>query len=273
MIHVSIIAEKLGEFLGLPITNSLLTAWIAVVLLVGVALTLKRPQLVPRGLQNAVEIFIEFWINLVDSVLNDRKLASKVLPLVLTIFFFVLVNNWLGLLPGFGSIGFFVTHEGQSAESIDGETEFIPLFRAATSDLNTTIALALISVIITQILSIRALGGFRYAKRFLNFSSPINFFVGVLEFISELGKIVSFSFRLFGNIFAGEVLLLVMTALVPIIIPVPFIAFEIFVGVVQAFVFAMLTIIFIKLATTAGHETQDHGEERESSRETLVEHA
>ena len=117
-----------------------------------------------------------------------------------------------------------------------------------------TLAMALVSVIITQIVGFKTLG-VGYLKKFFNFSNPINFFVGILELISEFAKIISFSFRLFGNVFAGEVLLAVILMLVPYFVPLPFYGLEMFVAVIQAFVFAMLTLVFIKLAMTS------HGDE------------
>lgn len=134
----------------------------------------------------------------------------------------------------------------------ESHTEFIPLFRAGTADLNTTLALALISVIATQAIGIKYLG-IPYFGKFFNFKSPVFFFVGILELISEIAKIISFAFRLFGNIFAGEVLLVVIAFLIPILVPVPFIGLEIFVGAIQALVFMMLSIVFMSMATH-GHD-------------------
>jgi F-type H+-transporting ATPase subunit a len=119
--------------------------------------------------------------------------------------------------------------------------------------LSTTLALALISVVATQYLSVKALGAGGYISKFINIRNPINAFVGILELISEFAKLLSFSFRLFGNIFAGEVLLLVISFLVPIILPIPFLGLEIFVGFIQALVFTMLTTIFIVVATEKHH--------------------
>ena len=130
----------------------------------------------------------------------------------------------------------------------------MPFFRGPNADLNTTLALALISVSITQYLSIKTLGIKNYIARFINLKNPIKFFVGILEIISEFAKILSFSFRLFGNIFAGEVLLAVMVFLIPVLVPVPFLALEVFVGFIQALVFTMLTTIFIVVATEGHHE-------------------
>ena len=161
-------------------------------------------------------------------------------PLIASLFFFIITANWAGLLPGVGTVGFF--HEGG---------EFIPLLRGATADLNTTVALALVSVVAIQYFGFTTIG-FRYSSRFLNFSNPIYFVLGLLELVSEISKIISFAFRLFGNIFAGEVLLAVMAFLMPFIVPLPFLMMELFVGFIQALVFSMLTAVFLQVAVSHG---------------------
>lgn len=142
-----------------------------------------------------------------------------------------------------------------AAETEHGST-FVPIFRAGTADLNTTLALALISVIATQVIGFKYLS-FGYFKKFFNFKNPIFFFVGILELISEVAKIISFAFRLFGNIFAGEVLLVVIAFLIPLLAPIPFLGLEIFVGAIQALVFMMLSLVFMSMATHA-HGEEDH---------------
>ena len=149
------------------------------------------------------------------------------------------------LIPGLTSVGWEAVKNGQK--------EIIPFFRSANTDLNTTLALAGISVIATQIFGIAAIGFIKYSKKYINFSSFSNFFVGILELVSEIAKIISFAFRLFGNIFAGEVLLVVVTYLIPYIIPIPFYGLEIFVGFIQALVFAMLSLVFMTMATIDTH--------------------
>lgn len=146
-----------------------------------------------------------------------------------------------------------VGHEDASEESEHAEVEKVPLLRAATADLNTTIALAIISVIATQVYGIQALG-LGYFKKYFNFTSPIMFFVGILELVLETAKIMSFAFRLFGNIFAGEVLLVVIAFLVPVVAPMPFYGLELFVGFVQALVFTMLSLVFFNMATVSHDE-------------------
>lgn len=235
--NISLAAEKILQFGPLPISNALLTTWIVIIFLAILSyLTTRKLSLVPKGLQNLFESVIEFLFNLTKDILGKEKLARRLFPWIATFFMFVLFSNWIELLPGVGSIGIF-----------HGE-EFKPLFRAASTDLSTTLALAVISVVGAQILGIAALGVIKYGKKFINFKGPIQFFVGILELLGEVTKIVSFSFRLFGNIFAGEVLLVVMTVLVPYLLPVPFYGLEIFVGLIQAFIFMMLTLVFWQMA-------------------------
>ena len=244
--HVSITPEIITSIFGIPITNTLITSVMATIVLLAIAyFATRNMKEVPSGLQNLFEAIMEALFNMVDSVTGNRKQTYQFFPIVSTIFIFIILSNWLGLVPGFGSIGFFETaHEG-------GHSAFVPLLRSTNSDLNTTLALAIVSVTATQIFGIAALGIWKYGKKFINFSSPITFFVGILELISEIAKMISFSFRLFGNVFAGEVLLIVIMTLVPFIAPLPFFALELFVGFVQALVFAMLTTVFLKMAVTA----------------------
>jgi F-type H+-transporting ATPase subunit a len=146
-----------------------------------------------------------------------------------------------------------VAHEERNKKE-EQKDYIIPLFRSPSADLNFTLALAIISVLSVQVVGIAMAGFFRYIKKFINFTGPIKFFVGILELISEIAKLISFSLRLFGNIFAGEVLLLVIAFLVPLIAPIPFYLLEIFVGFVQALIFSMLTLVFL---TTAA-KTEEH---------------
>lgn len=244
--NISISAEPLFHLGSFPITNSLLISWLAIVILcVGAFIVSRNLALVPKGFQNVVEVVIQFLYGMVDGVMGNKEQTKKFFPLIATIFLFIILTNWTEILPGMGSVGLLETHEG--------ERLIVPFIRASAADLNFTIALSLISVITIQIVGVMSIGFGKYISKFLNFSSPLNFFVGILELISEVAKLVSFSFRLFGNIFAGEVLLIVMYTLVPYIVPLPFLALEIFVGFIQALVFSMLTIVFIKMATEEAH--------------------
>jgi len=266
--------------LNYSVTNSLLTSWLAMLLLVLLAIaTTHRMKAVPEGLQNLMEALVEAIYGLVEDV--SKHNARKFFPIVATIFLFVLVSNWLGLLPFFGPLGVWHEVKGHSGEV---ERVLIPLFRSPSTDLNTTVGLALISVTMTQVFGVQALGVFGYFGRFLNlrglgkligalfgrpqrlgpgglfglaFNAFLDLFVGLLELISELAKIISFSFRLFGNIFAGEVLLAVIAFLFPFLLSLPFLGLEVFVGFIQAFIFAILTLAFMAIATV-GHGTEEH---------------
>ncbi len=243
---ISLAAEKIFEIGGFPVTNSLLTSWLVmaflVILSVFVALRIK---LVPGGLQNVVEFMVESLLNLVVSVSGHN--GRRFFGFVATFFFFILFSNWAGLLPGVGSVGFW--------EEAEGHRLFIPFLRAGTSDLNTTLALALIAMVAIHSLGLKDLGLFKYVAKYIKnpIKDPMGAIVGFLEIILEFAKILSFSFRLFGNVFAGEVLLIVVAFLVPVFVPFPFLGLEIFVGFIQALVFMLLTLIFINMAVAKTH--------------------
>lgn len=246
-IHVSLAAEQLGTFMGLPITNTLVTTWLVMAILIAIAFFVgRKAALIPGKVQLIFEEVITFVRDFMTEVLEDEKTATRYLPLLLTIFFFIAMPNLLEFTPGIGSVGF----------TIGGE--FVPLFRSVNTDLNVTLALAIISVILIEVAGVVALGFWRYTSKFINFSSPLNFVVGLIELVSEIGRLISFSFRLFGNIFAGEVLLGVVGFFAPYIVPVPLMSFELFVGFIQAAVFALLTLFFIKLAITDAHAEEAH---------------
>ena len=239
MVHISLKAEEIFRLGGLSITNTLLVSVVAAVILAVIAILSRRSiRIIPGMLQNVIEFVIEELLQLMDSVLGERKKSEKYLPLVATIFVFILFSNWLGLMPGIGSIG------------LQEHKEFVPLFRSPASDLNFTLALALITVLGINILGLIAVGARPHLSKFFNFKSPVGFFIGILELVSEFAKIVSFSFRLFGNVFAGEVLLIVAAFLIPYVIPLPFLFLELFVGFIQAFIFAMLALVFTAIATS-----------------------
>jgi len=234
--HVALAAEKLFSIGPIPVTNSLLTTWIVTAILIAFAyLATKNARLVPHRLQNIAESMVETLQDFVTTIAPDR--AKVFLPIVASFFFFILFGNYLGLLPGIGTIGFWEDHT------------FVPLFRSINSDLNTTAALAIVSLIATHYLAIKYLGLWHYIQKFISLN-PIFLFIGLLELIGEATKILSLSFRLFGNIFAGEVLLTTAsTKLFAFIIPIPFYFLEILVGFVQALIFAMLTLVFMTILT------------------------
>lgn len=244
--EISIAAEKIFSIGSFPVTNALFIGFlVSIFLILLTQIVLRQMELVPRNIQNVLEFIFEALLGLVESVTQNKKQAKQFFPLIATIFLFVLLSNWIGLLPGLGTVGL--------SHIKDGHSTIIPFLRSTSADLNFTLALSLIAVITIQFTGIVALGISGYSKKF--FVSPfhkpygIGTLVGVLELISEVGKTISFTFRLFGNVFAGEVLLTVMLHLVPFFLPLPFMFLEIFVGLIQAIVFSMLTLVFLKMAT------------------------
>jgi len=244
--HIAFFPEKLIEIYGVPISNTIVMSWLAMAFLISVSFLLKgRLRPVPGKIQGVAEVMIEGMESFMTTVTGDKEKTRKFFPLIATFFLFILLSNWMGILPGVGSVGLWETGEHGRV--------LVPLFRSANSDINTTMALAIISVMATQIFGIALVGFFKYASRFISFKGPIDFFVGILELLAETAKIISFSFRLFGNVFAGEVLLMVIFFLVPLVIPLPFLFLEVFVGFIQALVFSMLTLVFLTVATQKGH--------------------
>ncbi len=251
-------SETIAHIGPFALRNTILTSWIVIAFIaLGVFIYYRKSKkLVPGGWQNLVEMIIEGILNFFETITADRGLAKKFLPICGTIFLYVFISNIFGLFPGFGTIGIYETHEGREV--------LVPFFRSANADVNMTLGIALISVVMSQVYGLRALK-LGYLKKF--FVNPITnfvgFFVGILELVSEFAKIISFTFRLFGNIFAGEVLMMVMLFLVPFIAPMPFYGLEMFVAFVQALVFSLLTLVFFTMAVTAhgGHEDEHRGAE------------
>ncbi len=258
--EITLAAEPLLEVGPLTISNSLFSAWIVVLFLVIVSLFIRKSlKKVPKGLQNIVEIILEGALDLADSVTNDRKKTNVLFPIAFTFFIFILFNNWLGLLPGVGTVGF-----------LEHGT-FIPFFRGGTADLNTTLALALVGVIFTHVAAIISIGAWKHLNKFVGIKlmmeipkkmfkdptiiivNPIKAFVGVIEIVGEIAKIASLDFSLFGNIFAGEVLLVSMAAIFAYVIPIPFMFLEIIVGIIQALIFGMLVLVFGTIAMSDDH--------------------
>jgi F-type H+-transporting ATPase subunit a len=242
-ISVVLKAEQLGSVFGFPITNSLIMAWVVMALLIGLGYFFGRSlKVVPGKLQAGIEWMFEGALAYMAEVLESEALARKFFPLVASMFLFIAFINEIEFFPGIGSIGLWHA------------SEFLPILRAPTTDLNFTLALAIIAFLTIEVTGVVTLGIFKYAGKYVNLKSPIGFVVGLIELISNLGRLISFSFRLFGNIFAGEVLVLVAGYFLPYVLPAPLMGFEMFIGLVQALVFAMLTLFFIKLAVTEPHE-------------------
>lgn len=248
--EISLAPEIITTVFGFPITNTfLMTIVISLLIVISSFLLQRKIKIIPRGLQNLVEWTLEGLLDLMDGVTGSRHQTRQFFPIVATVFIFVLLSNWIEIVPGLGTIGVKHFHEGKEG--------IIPFIRSNSADLNMTLALSLVVVFLVQFMGIKALGAKKYSGKFLvsPFKKPyiIGTFVGLLEIISEFAKIISFSFRLFGNIFAGEVLLTVALVLVPYLLPLPFLFLEIFVGFIQALVFSMLTLVFMKMAAEEAH--------------------
>jgi len=252
--EATLFAEPVFSVGNFTVTNSLINSWLAVLIIIVLSVTIGRSvKKIPGKLQSVAEVVVDGVVNLADSVTNDHKITTKVFPIVFAIFLFVLVNNWLGLIPGIGSIGFIETEGSHSV--------FVPFLRGGTADINTTLALALFSVIASNIFGFIIVGFWKYFNKFINLQAlleipgkiwheptiivvnPIKVFVGLIEVVGEFAKVASLSFRLFGNIFAGEVLLASMSALLAFGLPIPFMFLEIIVGLVQAFIFSILILV------------------------------
>lgn len=289
---------------GFHITNTMIATWASIVLLLILSLVVKSKLTeIPGRLQSFIEVILEFFLNLSESIAGP-KYARKFFPLVMTIFLFIVTSNWLGILPGFGTIGRIETvealvHHREAAldegehldlsriqvNIFDGDGSLgilgfgsvddvasveeieengveagkqagilVPFLRSANTDINTTLAMALVVMFLVQWWGFSALGFFGHVSKFINVrEGPIGLFVGILEFISEIAKVISFTFRLFGNIFAGEVLLVAMAFLIPMVGIIPFLGLELFVGMIQAFIFSMLALVFASSATVSHH--------------------
>ena len=307
---IQIKPETLYSVWKINITNTMVTSWLVVALMIAlVYLASRRWQLVPRGVQNLLEAIIEGFYNLVVSIAGEKN-GRRFFPVVATIFFFIVFANWFSLFPIFNVIG--LGQEGEhglvmektdlgplpttyvglsSLDQLSGRTideddpeaaqkaeqerdkgnfvgELRPFLRGINTDLNTPLALAIMSAIFVEFWGISTLGLFTYGGKFFNFGGLLrgirrlspgqlfqgvtDAFVGLLELASETVRLVSFTFRLFGNMFAGEVVILMFTFLVPLVFTLPFYGLELFVGLIQAFIFALLTLVFGMIAVTHG---------------------
>lgn len=258
----TLFAEPIMDIGGFTITNSVLNSWLVVMLVIIISLAVrKRIKMIPGKLQNIFEMVVEGFLDIFDSVTGSRERSMKFFPLVFSFFVFILLSNWMGLLPGIGSIGQIAEHGGHQV--------FIPYFRGGTADLNTTLALAIIGVAASHIFGVLVIGVWKYLNRFINIKAlweipaklkkdpsvlivnPIKVFVGLIEIIGEIAKVASLSFRLFGNMFAGEVLLASMAAIMAWGLPVPFMFLEVVVGLIQALIFSMLVLAYLTMSTNA----------------------
>lgn len=244
-LHITLSAERLFTVAGFPITNTIVTMWLVMLVLFVLAFLVRRNlNLIPGKIQNLAEMGYELVYGYMLQTLGDKKLVDRYFPLIASIFFFMLFSNVFDLLPIFGTVTL-----AQGAGSS-------PLFHPVNADLNTPLTFAIISFLVAELSGIFTLGVLKYGSKFVNFKGgAMGFIIGLLEIIGNLARLISLSFRLFGTIFAGEVLLLVIGYFVPYILPVPLMAFELFIGGLQAAIFAILTLAYVKLAVDEPHST------------------
>lgn len=265
----SLAAEPVWQNQYFTIVNSLVNSWLAVIIIVILAIVVRsKIKLIPRGLQSIFEVLLEQAMTLADSITGSRVKTQQFLPLVLPLFIFILVNNWLGILPGVGTIGYLAEHQGHPT--------FIPYLRSGMADMNSTLALAIVTVFMSHLVGLKWNGLWKHINRFVGLNllreipsklrakefsvlivNPIKMFVGFIELVGELTKVASLSLRLFGNIFAGEVLLAVIASLFAFVAPIPFLLLEILVGFVQAFIFSMLALVFCTIMSES-HAAEEH---------------
>jgi F-type H+-transporting ATPase subunit a len=221
-------AEVLFYIGSFPITNTVVTAWLVIVLLVlFVYLSTRNMRMIPSGAQNLWELIVELWVGVSEQTMGRRR-ARRFMPLVATSFLFILFSNWFGTLP----IGYF------TVRNVDGET--VPLFRSANSDLNITASMAILMIVIAEVFEFKSLGPFGYIKGLL-IPNP-------MRWLEIFTRPLSLAFRLFGNIFAGEVLLATMLTVAPYVMFI-FLGLELFVGLIQSLIFSMLSLVFLSIAT------------------------
>lgn len=240
-LNISLSPEILFHLGSWPISNTFFWFLTVVVFLsVGAIIFGKRLKMAPGKFQSFMEMLIEGAFSFMVSIVGSERKAKKAFPLIFTMFFFVFFCNLLTFIPG------------QSAVTLKTAEGAVPLFRAIIADYGLVFLMTIIGVIIMQIVAIAAVGPLGYIKKFFNFSNPLNFFLGIMDLIGEIAKVISLSFRLFGNIFAGEVLGAVMLFLAPFIMPLPFSFLGLLTAVVQPFVFSVLTLVFISMASESG---------------------
>ncbi len=270
--HVQLPSEGVLHVAGFTITNTLIASWLTIILLVGLfAACTRKMKLIPSRLQSLAEMAVEILLNFIKGASGEGN-ARKLLPVVATIFLYVMTNAYLALLPLYGTIGI--------KEIKEGHEILVPLLRAPNTDVNVPLSIALFSFFFIEYWGIRSIGAFKYVNSFFNFGQLrdglvslfkgkirpavtgilfgfINLFVGCLEVFSHFIRIISFTFRLFGNMTAGEILLLVVCFLVPLMATIPFYGLELLIGFIQALIFAGLTMVFGIIALTP-HTEGEH---------------
>lgn len=259
--HIAIAPDKIFTLFGFEVTNSHIYAWVCSIVIVSLMIYVsKKVKLkATRGVTQLIELGVMFVVGLLASSLGDRKKAIKYAPVFACLFFFVLLNNWMGLLPGVGP-----------SIEVNGN----PLFRPFTADLNGTAALALSGIFLVQYIAIKEQGAMNHLRHYFggNFKNPINIFVGILEMFGEVTRVISLSLRLFFNILIGEILISIFTYLgknVSFVTTLPFVGMEIFVGFVQSYIFTMLCVTYLGIATAHG---DDHHEENADTQHSSSDH-
>lgn len=288
--HISIGANHLFDIFGIHVTNTMLTSWLVVMFLVCVSIFVGRHiKKYPNGKMSfALEGILDGFMSFMSAFAGDKKTVRKFMPFVITLFFYVLTSNWAGTLPGVETIGLVSHEEVATHETVEHKSEevmhqesdevptvptenqtkeehsseeshgsFLPLFRTVNSDINMTLVFAILIVIGSHVVGFKTIGAKHHISKFIvnPLKNPIGFFVGILELIGEVSRIVSLTFRLFGNIFAGSVLMLIVSFLAPFIVPIPFLGLELFVGFIQALVISVLAVMFLASAT---HKHEEH---------------
>ena len=268
--HPELPAEAIAHIGGIAITNTMLTAWISIAVLgIFFFLATRRMKLIPNRLQAMAESIINYLYGFCTDIAGE-KYGRKFFPLMATIFLFVITNAWMNLIPGYGSI------------LIDSEHGFVPLLRGANTDINFPLVLAVVSFVMVEYWGLKTIGVFHYLSKFFNFKKffrgwkqvftgkfkdgvtnifmgAIDAFIGLIELLSEFIRLLSFTFRLFGNMTGGEILLISMLFLAPFVVAIPFYVLEIFVGYIQALIFAGLTLVFAFMAVTP-HAAEEEAE-------------
>jgi len=232
-IHIALTGEPVFNFLGIEFTNTFILAIVcAFLIMIAFSFALRKKEIVPDKEQNFFEFILETIFGIFDSMTGNRKKTEEIFPLSATLFIFILLNNLIEIIPGLGVFKF---------------------LRSPSSDLHFTLALAIFSMVFIHFSAIKKLGGVNYLKKFVRLESPIMFFVGALEVMGEVTKTASLGIRLFGNLFAGEILLMIVSFMVPYIAPLPFLGLELFVGFIQALVFSSLITVFYVFTTAEEH--------------------
>ncbi|MDD5098489.1 MAG: F0F1 ATP synthase subunit A [Candidatus Pacebacteria bacterium] len=232
-IHIALTGEPVFTFLGIAFTNTFILSIIcALIIFSFFAFAFRKREIVPGKMQNLFEWILDLIFSIFDGMTGNRKKTEEIFPLCATLFIFILLSNLIEIIPGLGVFSF---------------------LRSPSSDIHFTLGLAIFSMGFIHYSAIKHLGGISYLKKYIRLDSPIMFFVGILEGMGEITRTLSLGIRLFGNLFAGEILLMIVTFMIPFLVPLPFLGLEIFVGFIQALVFSSLIAVFYVVTTAEEH--------------------